>query len=114
MDGAKIEAARRLLDTGMPANDVAATLAVSISTFYRHRVAGPAALTPGAGGTDPASGSVLMASTLPHRITCANLTTPSGVSASAAHLDTCSFFQPAPLRTRFLRQSLSVSLGRSA
>jgi DNA invertase Pin-like site-specific DNA recombinase len=53
MDGAKIEAARRLLDSGMPVKDVAATLAVSISTLYRYRVAGPAALTPGGVSKDP-------------------------------------------------------------
>jgi DNA invertase Pin-like site-specific DNA recombinase len=53
MDGAKIKAARRLLDSGMPVKDVAATLAVSISTLYRYRVAGPAALTPGGVSKDP-------------------------------------------------------------
>jgi DNA invertase Pin-like site-specific DNA recombinase len=53
MDSAKIEAARRLLDSGMPVKDVAATLAVSISTLYRYRVAGPAALTPGGVSKDP-------------------------------------------------------------
>jgi DNA invertase Pin-like site-specific DNA recombinase len=54
MDGAKIKAARRLLDSGMPVKDVAATLAVGISTLYRYRVAGPAALTPGRVSKDPA------------------------------------------------------------
>jgi DNA invertase Pin-like site-specific DNA recombinase len=54
MDGAKIEAARRLLDSGMPVKDVAATLAVGISTLYCYRVAGPAALTLGRVSKDPA------------------------------------------------------------
>jgi DNA invertase Pin-like site-specific DNA recombinase len=54
MDGAKIEAARRLLDSGMPVKDVAATLAVGISTLYRYRVAGPAARPPGGVGRDRA------------------------------------------------------------
>ena len=44
MDGAKIEAARRLLDSGIPVKDVAATLEVGISTLYRYGLAGPAAL----------------------------------------------------------------------
>jgi DNA invertase Pin-like site-specific DNA recombinase len=44
MDGAKIEAARRLLAGGMPIKDVAATLEVGISTLYRYGLAGPAAL----------------------------------------------------------------------
>jgi DNA invertase Pin-like site-specific DNA recombinase len=54
MDSAKIDAARRLLGSGMPVKDVAATLDVGISTLYRYRVAGPAALTSGAVGKDPA------------------------------------------------------------
>ena len=50
MDGAKIEAARRLLAGGMPIKDVAATLEVGISTLYRYRLAGAgaAAVPPGA------------------------------------------------------------------
>jgi DNA invertase Pin-like site-specific DNA recombinase len=44
MDGAKVEAARRLLASGMPIKDVAATLEVGISTLYRYGLAGPAAL----------------------------------------------------------------------
>jgi transposase-like protein len=54
MDGAKIETARRLLDSGTPVKDVAATLAVGISTLYRYRVAGPAAGLPGGVGKNPA------------------------------------------------------------
>ena len=44
MDGAKVEAARRLLASGMPIKDVAATLEVGISTLYRYGLADPAAL----------------------------------------------------------------------
>jgi DNA invertase Pin-like site-specific DNA recombinase len=54
MDSAKIEAARRLLDSGMPVKDVAATLDVGISTLYRYGGAGPEAWLPVGMGPDPA------------------------------------------------------------
>jgi len=54
LDDAKIEAARRLLDSGMPVKDVAATLAVGISTLYRYGVAGPEARLPVGTGPDSA------------------------------------------------------------
>jgi len=53
MDGAKIEAARRLLAGGMPIKDVAATLEVGISTLYRYGLAGPTALPLTGIGADP-------------------------------------------------------------
>jgi DNA invertase Pin-like site-specific DNA recombinase len=53
MDGAKMEAARRLLDSGMPVKNVAATLDVGITTLYRYRVAGPEALPRVRVGEDP-------------------------------------------------------------
>lgn len=36
MTTAKLEAAQKLLETGMPAKDVASSIHVSLSTFYRH------------------------------------------------------------------------------
>jgi DNA invertase Pin-like site-specific DNA recombinase len=53
MDDSKIEAARRLLDSGMPVKEVSATLDVGISTLYRYRLAGPTALTPSGVRPDP-------------------------------------------------------------
>ena len=53
MDGAKVEAARWLLTSGMPIKDVAATLEVGISTLYRYGLAGPAALPPVGVGAEP-------------------------------------------------------------
>jgi DNA invertase Pin-like site-specific DNA recombinase len=54
LDATKIDATHRLLDSGMPVKDVAATLDVGISTLYRYGVTGPEARLPVGMGPDPA------------------------------------------------------------